>query len=154
LPKQRPQTHYETAGWRGVMESGSGSPMPCAVSIVPGEVFSRYHVLADVGEFVGGEVIGPQSADPLRADALLLRPGRRRRLMIANMSPELQHVRIRLKTGGNVRSTTLDRHSAAGAMHNPEAFRKVGASMSEVPFSGVLPVCSLPYAFQRIDFSV
>jgi D-apionolactonase len=135
------------------MERASGSPLPGQFRSRPGEVFPLYHVLADVGEFAGGDVISTQASDPLRADALLLRAGRRRRLVVANMSPDLQHVRIRLNTGGAIRSTMLDRHSAAVAMHDPEAFRKAGASTSEVPSGGVLPVSLLPYAICRFDFS-
>ncbi|MEZ4678122.1 MAG: hypothetical protein R2932_28290 [Caldilineaceae bacterium] len=50
-------TYYETTGWRGVMERAAGSPLPEKFSSMPGAVFPLYHVLADVGEFAGGEVV-------------------------------------------------------------------------------------------------
>ena len=84
---------------------------------------------------------------------LLLRLGRRRRLIVANMSPELQHVRIRLQASGSIRITTLDHHSAADAMRDPEAFRKAAAGAVEAPSGGVLSLGLLPYAIRRIDFS-
>ena len=49
-------TYYETSGWRGVMELASGAPLPERFRSLPGGVFPLYHVLADIGEFAGGEI--------------------------------------------------------------------------------------------------
>ena len=51
-------TYYETSGWRGVMETADGSPLPEKFRSLPGAVFPLYHVLADVGEFAGGKGLG------------------------------------------------------------------------------------------------
>ena len=39
-------TYYETTGWRGVMETEQGSPLPRRFRSEPGMVFPLYHVLA------------------------------------------------------------------------------------------------------------
>jgi hypothetical protein len=89
----------------------------------------------------------------LRAESLLLRHGRRRRLLLANVTPELQQVRI---PGGLARSVSimmLDLHSAPAAMQNPESFRKTPGAHQEIP-AGVLTVALLPYAVCCIDYVV
>jgi hypothetical protein len=63
-------TYYETSGWRGVMELAGGSSLPERFRSLPGGVFPLYHVLADVGEFAGGEVIPSESSAPLRVEGL------------------------------------------------------------------------------------
>ena len=81
-------TFYETTGWRGVMETEAGSTLPPKFSSIPGAVFPLYHVLADVAEFAGGEVVRTESSDPLSVASLLVRAGQRRRLLLANLSTE------------------------------------------------------------------
>ena len=66
-------TYYETTGWRGVMETTTGSPLPEKFRSLPGAVFPLYHVLADVGEFAGGEVLISKSSDPLKVEGIVLR---------------------------------------------------------------------------------
>jgi hypothetical protein len=72
-------TFYETTGSRGVMETGGG-------------VFPLYHVLADIGEFSGGEVLPSQSTRPLVLDGVVLRKDNRVRVLLANMT--CQDVRV------------------------------------------------------------
>ena len=55
-------TYFETTGWRGVMESAAGSPAPARFPSLPGAVFPLYHILADAGEFAGGDVIPSRSS--------------------------------------------------------------------------------------------
>ncbi|HVF26601.1 MAG TPA: hypothetical protein VM943_00070, partial [Pyrinomonadaceae bacterium] len=57
-------TYYETSGWRGVMETTEGSPLPEKFRSLPGAVFPLYHVFADFGEFAGGLVVPSKSSDP------------------------------------------------------------------------------------------
>ena len=82
-------TYFETTGWRGVMETEAGSPAarrnshPCPAASIP-----LYHVLADVGEFRGGEVVSARSSDGLAVEALVLRRDGRRRILLANLTAE------------------------------------------------------------------
>ena len=41
-------TYYETTGWRGLMETEIGSPLPNKFPSAPGEVFPVYHALKDI----------------------------------------------------------------------------------------------------------
>jgi hypothetical protein len=142
-------TFYETTGWRGVMETDSGSPLPDRFRSLPGAVFPLYHVLADVGEFAGGEVLRTTSSSPLHVDGLALRKECRTRVLVASFSPEPQSVTLQ-GLEGTVQVRPLDETNAEAAIQSPEAFRfrpgeRVGTS------GGQLVVELLPFAILRID---
>jgi hypothetical protein len=144
-------TYYETTGWRGLMETEGGNPLPAQFRSTPGAVFPLYHVLADACEFSGGQAIGCRSSDVLRMEGLILQKGKRRRLLLANLSPELQAVRIpNAGLGRAVRVTVLDEHTAGEATRKPEQFRKTAGRMVETG-SGTLQIALLPYAVAKID---
>lgn len=73
-------TYYETIGARGVMERN---------------VFSMWHVFAEVGAFAGGEVIVSKSSEPLQVEGLVLRKGKRTRVLLANFTAQAQTVKLR-----------------------------------------------------------
>lgn len=73
-------TYFETAGRGGVVTGDARNPL--------------FQVLADVAAFAGGEAIPMTSDAPLDAVALLLRSGDRRRLLIGNLTPRVQAVRV------------------------------------------------------------
>lgn len=115
-------TFFETLGWCGVMENESGSPLPERFPSVAGEVFPLYHVLADVGEFRGGEVIPTATSEPMAIVALLMKAGGKRRLLLANLSGETRSVSL---TGfdGIRRYRLLDKGSVERARNSPSDFR-------------------------------
>jgi len=142
-------TYYETSGWRGVMETEAGSAVPEKFRSLPGAVFPLYHVLADVGVFAGGEIVPSASSAPLLVDGLSLRLGDRKRIVVANLSPEPQRVRV-IDLEGHVRARHLDETCAVAAMRNPEAFRaEVGIETEAV--DGALELDLRPYACACID---
>jgi hypothetical protein len=144
-------TYYQTKGWRGVMETESGSPLPARFRSIPGGVFPLYHVFADVGEFDGGEVIPTISSEPLRLDGLALRKGDRTRVMVANLTPD--HLQITLHNlDARVRLRHLDERNADEAMRRPERYR----AQEDEPVStrdGSLELDLLPFALVRVDSS-
>jgi hypothetical protein len=142
-------TYYETSGWRGVMETEAGSPLPDAFQSLPGAVFPLYHVLADVGEYTGGDVVASTSSDPLRVDGLALRKGGKRSVLIANLSPQPQQVVVS-NLGEHVRARYLDERNAEEAMRDPEAFRAQAGERLHSS-AGELRLDMLPYALARID---
>jgi D-apionolactonase len=144
-------TYYETSGWRGVMELASGSPLPDRFRSLPGGVFPLYHVLADIGEFVGGEVIASESSEPLRVEGLVLRKGTATRIILANMTPTQQRVRIQIGSHA-ARVRTLDERNATATMRDPEHFRAQAGELVSAP-EGQLELELLPYAVARIDVS-
>ena len=100
-------TYFETTGWRGVMETAQGSPVPDKFRSIPGAVFPVYHVLADIGEFAGGEVLAGQPSDALAVDGIALRKDGRVRVL------DRQHDR-RAANRDRGRSCRPDRPAPAG----------------------------------------
>jgi hypothetical protein len=89
-------TYYETTGWRGLMETDAGSPLPDKFPSTPGEAFPLYYVLWDICE--RGAVLPITCSDPLRVQALALIRGRRIFVLCANLTPFAQSVDIALPT--------------------------------------------------------
>jgi hypothetical protein len=142
-------TYYETTGWLGVMETEAVSPLPKKFHSLPGGVFPMYHVLADVGEFAGGEVLPTTSSSTLKVDGLALRKDGKTRVLLANLSPEPQHV-IVSNLSQRVRVRHLDETNAEEAMRSPEDFRSQAGELHETS-SGALELSLLPHAVARID---
>ncbi len=143
-------TYFETSGWRGVLETDAGSPLPEKFLSIPGGVFPLYHVLADIGEFAGGALLPSRSGDPHRTEAVALRRGARRRLLVATFSIEPQKVRME-GTGERVTIRILDERSAERALREPEEYRREPGLRREAP-GGVLEIELPPYAVARIDW--
>jgi len=144
-------TYFETAGWRGVMERGAGSPLPGLFPSEPDTVFPLYHVFADVGDFAGGEVVSSRSSRPLEVEALALRAGVRTRVLVANFSPKVRGVVVRFRGAPPaVRVGLLDADAAVAAGRDPEGFRSLPGARQELA-GGPLRVCLPPYAVARID---
>ncbi len=142
-------TYYETTGWLGVMETEKGSPLPDKFRSLPGSVFPLFHVLADVGEFAGGQVIPTTSSDTLQVDGLAVRKDGKTRAILANLSPEPQQVTVQ-NLGRRVRVRRLNETNAEEAMLSPEDFR-AGEGETLQTSGGVLELSLLPYAIARID---
>lgn len=142
-------TYYETSGWLGVMETEVGSPLPNVFRSLPGSVFPMYHVLADVGEFAGGEVLRTTTSDTLTVDGLALRKDGKTRVLLANLSHEPQSVSVNGLTQ-TVHVRHLNETNAEEAMRSPEDFRAQEAEAVQTS-EGVLALRLLPYAVVRID---
>lgn len=141
-------TYYETIGPRGVIETAEGAPWPEFPS-VPGGAFPLYHVLADLGEFAGGEVLRVAYADPRGAAALAVRADGRSRILVANLRPECQQIALNLPAD---RATVrlLDETNAEAAMCSPEAFRAAAGEVIAAD-GGRIVLDLLPYAVARLD---
>jgi len=107
-------TYYETHGWGGLMETAQGSAEPGLFRSTPGMVFPLYHVLADFCEAPPAAKVRPTTtSDPLRACALLIEWGRRRRLLAANLTPTEQVIAIDGGLAGpRARLRVIDEHSS------------------------------------------
>ncbi|MEW5957150.1 MAG: hypothetical protein AB1801_05480 [Chloroflexota bacterium] len=142
-------TCYETTGWRGVMETEAGSPLPDKFQSLPGSVFPLYHVLADVGEFSGGEVLPTASSQTLVAAGLAVRKNGQTRVLLANLSHEPQQVTIQ-NLAEQVRVRALDETNAEAAMQAPEEFRAQAGELRSTS-AGTLRLSLRPYAVARLD---
>jgi D-apionolactonase len=144
-------TYYETIGWRGVMEAGRGSPLPGLFMSIPGAVFPLYHVLADFGEFAGGEALPSLSSAPERVESLVLSKGRKTRILVANLGPASETAQIAAPwLQGEASVRYLDEHNAVDAMRNPESFRSDPGTHVK-PERGIVELSLLPYGLARID---
>lgn len=142
-------TYYETTGWRGVMERVAGSPLPEKFRSLPGAVFPLYHVLADVGEFAGGEVVRSRSSEPLEVECMAISKGGRRRILLGNMTGKPLQICVRdLPT--QVQLKGLDETTICNAMANPEDYRNQKSLWQNAP-QGVLMIELRPHSVTRID---
>jgi len=143
-------TYFETTGWRGVMETEQGPSVPERFPALPGCVFPVYHVLADIGEMKGGEIL-PGHADPASALAgLTILAAGKRRTLLANLGPDVITARV-VGAAGSAHVRCLDETTVERACHSPEEFRAeqgtVGKSRGRE-----LEIELLPYAVARIDW--
>jgi hypothetical protein len=141
-------TYFETSGWRGLMELESGSPLPSQFFSIPGSVFPLYHVFAAIADF--NRVCPTHSTHPLQTEALtLLNAQNRKRILVANLLPEEQEIKI--KTGTcNARVKYLDSKTAESAMRERDKFiNAAGDSLSSV--SGKLELKLGAYAVAFVD---
>ena len=144
-------TYYEATGWRGVMETEKGSPSPERFPSIPGAVFPLYHVLADVAEFAGGSVVPSISNAPLKVVGIALQKADKTRVILANLSPEPQYVRmLHPELTKYVRVKHLNETNAEQAMRSPESFRKDQGLLLQTS-GNQIELCLLPYALVRID---
>jgi hypothetical protein len=143
-------TCFETTGWRGVLETEAGSPLPEQFPSLPGAAFPLYHVLADVAEFAGGAMIGVQSGAPRTVEAMLLEDGERQALLLANLTPEPQSAGVAdiSKVARQVaRLRRLNEQNVEAAMCEPETFRRQYAP--EKPSSDRIELS--PYEIVRLE---
>ncbi len=158
-------TYYEATGWRGVMETEEGSPLPEIFPSLPGAVFPLYHVLADFGEFRGGAVWPVISSSPLKVEGVLLRKTDCAAFLCANLTGETQSVTLpypdfsagisdrnrNSSTGRACRVRLTDDRNAESAMRAPEQYRADSWQAVQMPPHGLdwlLP----PYALLRLDY--
>lgn len=143
-------TYYETTGPRGLIETATGSPWSAFRSL-PGSAFPLYHLLADAGEFAGGEVLQTAVGDRLGAAALALHKDGQTAVLLANLRPAPQPITLRL-AANQVRVRRLDETNAEEAMRSPEAFRAAPGEVLTMQ-DGKLVLEMLPYAVARIDLA-
>ncbi|MEZ4733413.1 MAG: hypothetical protein R3E79_40475 [Caldilineaceae bacterium] len=142
-------TYYETTGWRGVMETAQGSALSAQFRSIPGGVFPLYHILADVAEFAGGEVIQSRSSEPLQVDGLVLHKDGRTRLLLTNFTARPQMVIIP-GVDGQAKVRLLDETNAEAAMSNPAAFR-TPPQTTLTATNGNLDLTLRPFATACVD---
>lgn len=143
-------TVYETTGWRGVVETDAGNPMPDRFPSSGGDTFPVAHVLADIAEWADGQLVAATSSDPLAADALAVEVAAGdRHLLVVNLRPNAMRVRVEGLPDGSARRRDLDVETAELAATSPATFRTSGRETSVV--DGALDLELGPYAIARLD---
>lgn len=143
-------TYYETVGWRGVMESGKGSPLPGEFRSIRDSVFPLYHVFADVAEFADGKVLTSRSSEPNKVTSFVLEKNGARRILLSNLTSETQEIRVCCGTQSRFRVKLLDEGSAEWAMSSPESFRATPGRLLN-PRKQSVELEIPPFATTRLD---
>ena len=146
-------TYFETTGWKGVVERRDHPLRVAKFHSWPGMVFPVYHVLADIGEFSGGQMLPVTLADGLRVQALALRQDDHVRVILANMSDEA--ILVSLETQGVAARTAtvrrLDDQTAFHAASDPNAFR--GSTQPIEAEDGTMSIELPPFGLATVDMS-
>lgn len=143
-------TFFETTGWRGLMETEAGSPLPKEFPSEPGVVFPMYHVFADIAEFGATQVHPTHSSHPLLAEGLTLVNARQqKRILVANLTGDPQDLKIKSGTC-TAKVRYLDETTMEQAVRRPEEFRQQ-PGLTQESVSGKIELKLLPYALARVD---
>ncbi len=143
-------TYFETTGWRGVLETEQASHPRERFASVLGSVFPLWHVLADVGEFAGGEILRSRASEPLKIISLVLRHAGKIRLLLANFSNEPQTALLE----AHIEAAQITRINAINmrtATAHPLDFR-VQAVEHITPTDGTLELNLSAEELVRLDF--
>src|SRR5215212_3698154 len=116
-------TYFETTGWRGLIERRDHPLRVGKFHSWPGMVFPLYHVLADVADFQGGQMLPVTSSDALRAQAFALGDGDRVRVVLANMSDDPLSVFLEIPGAGAATVRRLDDRTVTLAATDVDEFR-------------------------------
>jgi hypothetical protein len=117
-------TYYETTGWRGLLETAQGSPLPARFRSFPGMIFPVYWVFAFLARARGGALLRLHSDRPLLVQGLAWRSERGLSALVANLQLRPQAVRLGPLPPGEAWITSLNEDSMAVAASDPEAFHK------------------------------
>ena len=137
-------TLFETTGWRGLIETEAGSPLPQRFPSVAGGGFPLYHVLADLAEFRGGEVVEVIPSAPLEFGGLMLRNREKSCLLLANYTDSRQTVELE-GFPAPLWLRKLHEHNLSEAVAEPERWRQNRTQ----PRAG--PIELPPYAYVRVE---
>lgn len=120
-------TYFEDVGWRGVLQGNTDPPAQELFPAQAGQVFPLFHVLADVAEMRGAEILACEISRPLEAAGLAVRARDRGVIaLIANLTPTPLTLSLSgLGERGRVRRLNVD--TADEAVRDPERFRHGGA---------------------------
>jgi hypothetical protein len=142
-------TYFEAMGWKGLIERRDHPLRVAGFHSWPGMVFPVYHVLADVGELVGGQILPVALGDGLRVQALALCDRDRVRVILANMGDESLTVSLEVPELGAATVRHLDDQTVYLAATDPGAFR--GAAQPISATNGTMMVDLPPFGLATVD---
>jgi hypothetical protein len=145
-------TYFETTGWKGLIERRGHLLRLPSFHSWPGMVFPIYHVMADVGEFRGGEVLPVSVSDGLRVQGLALRQGDQVRVLLANMGDDAEQVALTIPGAGEASARQLDTGTVYLAATDPVTFRASGQPLG--PLDGSVSLELPPFGLVTIDAEV
>jgi hypothetical protein len=123
-------TYYETTGWRGLVETERGSPLPERFPSEPGMVFPVYWAFRELARLRGGAIVACSSTAPLRAIGLALASGDGLTVLVANLTPAETRVTLTGLRGEATVRAVVDEATAETAMHRPAAHAPPAAPLT------------------------
>jgi hypothetical protein len=142
-------TWYETAGWRGILQGDTPPPMPDRFPAAAGEVFPMWHVFADLADWRDLPLRACTSSAPQVTAALAIETPDGPALLVANLTPGAQRVRLEGVPVDAVLVRTLDDAATAWACGDPDAFRAHPGATQPV-IDGSVWLGLGPYAVARM----
>jgi len=136
-------TYYETTGWRGIMETDGGSPLPEKFPSIPGSVFPLWHVFADLADLQGAEIRILETGRPLEVQGLAALRGDSILLLLSNLSRSARALDLPDELAGAAfRIRLMAPWNQSRASTGPEEFRRnsgelSGAARIELPPLGI-----------------
>ncbi|HZQ06487.1 MAG TPA: hypothetical protein VFD70_07890 [Anaerolineae bacterium] len=143
-------TYFETTGWRGLIETPNGSPVPNKFPSQPGQLFPLYYVFRGVGEMRGGNVLKTQSSDPLTVEVLALERDWRRIILIGNLTSDTQRVRLAPFKALHATLRRLNEQTAEMAIDDEQAFDASAQPLTHIQI-GKLMLDLLPFEVAQIE---
>jgi hypothetical protein len=142
-------TYFETTGWKGLIERRDHPLRVGGFHSWPGMVFPVYHVLADVADFQGGQILAVTLGNGLRVQALALLDSERMRVILANMGDESLAVALEASGAGAATVRRLDDQTVFHAATDPGAFRASAEPIGVT--NGTVTVDLPPFGLATVD---
>jgi hypothetical protein len=118
----RSLTYFETTGWRGVMATACGSPLPSRFHDIPGGVYPMYAVFLALAPFVeGGQIVASRSNSYVTVEGIVMRRGGHTRVLLANLTAKPHEIQL-CGLSGEFSVRRLDADTAETFMKDPAAW--------------------------------
>jgi hypothetical protein len=115
-------TYYETTGWRGLMETAAGSPLPDKFRSLPGMLFPVYWVFAFLAPSPCAALRALAWDEPLLVEGLAFSQGSPLGVLVANLQPRPQPVELTGLPDGQMSMRRLNDESMLVAATDPVGF--------------------------------
>ncbi len=145
-------TYYETTGWRGLIETKAGSPLPAKFRSAPGMIFPVYWVFVWLAGAQGAPVLEVTADRPLVADALAFRQEGRLRVLAANLQPCSQAVHLGPLPDGRAALLRLNEDTFGAATGHPDTFPDQAQELAVA--GGEVTLTMKPYETALLEISL
>jgi hypothetical protein len=145
-------TYYEMTGWRGLMETDDGSPLPEKFRSFPGMVFPVYWVFSFLADAKDASWLQFTSNVLLKLEGLAFQKNNRLRLIAANLQPYAQQIYLRSLPEGAVTLRRLNEDTMMIAASDPDTFEKLSEAVASD--TGALLLNLKPYETAFVEIQI
>jgi hypothetical protein len=144
-------TYYETLGWRGLMATAQGSPLPAEFRAGPGMIFPVYWVFQALAAAGRSSIRPLEAGRPQHVDGFGFQSGGQPALLLANLQPETQPIVLAALPNGEARLMRLNEDTMPIAGANPDGFE--ATTTTHVIRDGAWQITLLPYETVFLQFT-